>query len=99
MGYQECVAAWLRTELEGSPLAKRDITVGTNGGIHTKVPVVYDEFFTKGAAKHKLYVDYSKVNYNDFTDKYMYLPFPLDCRLANHFKNVLGWESLNGTAE
>jgi hypothetical protein len=26
----------------------------------------------------------------------MYLPFPLDRRLANHFKNVLGWESLNG---
>ncbi|MCR5469436.1 MAG: RagB/SusD family nutrient uptake outer membrane protein [Prevotella sp.] len=69
------------------------------GGIHTKVPVVYDEFFTKGAAKHKLYVEYSNVNYNDFSDKYMYLPFPLDCRLANHFKNVLGWESLNDTSE
>lgn len=69
------------------------------GGIHKKVPTVYDEFFTKGAAKHKLYTDYSTVNYNDFTDKYMYLPFPLDCRLANHFKNVLGWEGLNGASD
>ena len=66
------------------------------GGIHKHVPTVYDEFFTKGAAKHKLYTDYSAADHNDFTDKYMYLPFPLDCRLANHFKNVLGWESLNG---
>ena len=66
------------------------------GGIHKHVPTVYDEFFTKGAAKHKLYTDYSSADYNYFSDKYMYLPFPLDCRLANHFKNVLGWESLNG---
>ena len=66
------------------------------GGIHKHVPTVYDEFFTKNAGKHKLYTEYSEAVHNDFTDKYMYLPFPLDCRLANHFKNVLGWESLNG---
>jgi hypothetical protein len=66
------------------------------GGIHKHVPIVYDEFFTKGAAKHKLYTEYVVADHNDFSDKYMYLPFPLNCRLANHFKNVLGWESLNG---
>lgn len=66
------------------------------GGIHKHVPIVYDEFFTKGAAKHKLYTEYVVADHNDFSDKYMYLPFPLDRRLANHFKNVLGWESLNG---
>jgi hypothetical protein len=68
------------------------------GGIHNKIPTTYDEFFTKGAAKHKFYTDYSKADFNDFSDKYMYLPFPLDCRLANHFKNVLGWEYLNGAS-
>lgn len=66
------------------------------GGIHKHVPIVYDEFFTKGAAKHKLYTEYVVADHNDFSDKYMYLPFPLDRRLANHFKNVLGWEGLNG---
>ena len=66
------------------------------GGIHKHVPIVYDEFFTKGAPKHKLYTEYVVADHNDFSDKYMYLPFPLDRRLANHFKNVLGWESLNG---
>ena len=66
------------------------------GGIHKHVPIVYDEFFTKGAAKHKLYTEYVVADHNDFSEKYMYLPFPLDRRLANHFKNVLGWESLNG---
>lgn len=68
------------------------------GGIHKHVPIVYDEFFTKGAAKHKLYTEYVVADHNDFSDKYMYLPFPLDRRLANHFKNVLGWESLNGSS-
>jgi len=46
-----------------------------------------------------LFTDYSVADHNDFSDKYMYLPFPLDCRLANHFKNVLGWEGLNGASE
>ena len=69
------------------------------GGIHKHVPIVYDEFFTKGAAKHKLYTEYVVADHNDFSDKYMYLPFPLDRRLANHFKNVLGWESLNSSEE
>ena len=64
------------------------------GGIHKHVPTVFDEFFTKNAPEHKLYTEYSQVKYNDFSDKYKYLPFPLDCRLANKLQNVLGWESL-----
>ena len=71
------------------------------GGIHKHVPTVFDEFFIEGKPgfnkEHKLFTEYSAAEYNDFSDKYMYLPFPLDCRLANHFKNVLGWEGLNGT--
>ena len=46
--------------------------------------------------EHKLFTTYAPVDYNDFSDKYKYLPFPLKPRLANHFQNVLGWESLNG---
>ncbi len=67
------------------------------GGIHKHVPIVFDAFFTKSAAEHQLYTEYTAVKYNDFSDKYKYLPFPLDCRLANHLKNVLGWENLNGS--
>ena len=73
------------------------------GGIHKHIPTVYDEFFIEGkpgfGKEHKLFTDYSVADHNDFSDKYMYLPFPLDCRLANHFKNVLGWEGLNGASE
>ena len=47
----------------------------------------------------KLFATYSEVDFNDFSDKYKYLPFPLQSRLANHLKNVLGWESLNGADE
>ena len=70
------------------------------GGIHKHVPTVYDEFSVPGKPgyqkEHKLYTEYTQAKFNDFSDKYKYLPFPLECRLANHFKNVLGWESLNG---
>jgi hypothetical protein len=69
-------------------------------GIHKNVPTVFDEYSIEGKPgykkEHKLYTTYSAVDYNDFSDKYKYLPFPLTPRLANHFKNVLGWESLNG---
>ena len=72
------------------------------GGIHKHVPTVFDEYVMEGKPgyqkEHKLYTEYSQVKFNDFSDKYMYLPFPLECRLANHFKNVLGWESLNGSS-
>jgi len=69
-------------------------------GIHKNVPTVFDEYSIEGKPgykkEHKLFTTYSTVDYNDFSDKYKYLPFPLTPRLANHFKNVLGWESLNG---
>ena len=72
------------------------------GGIHKHVPTVFDEFFVEGKPgyqkEHKLYTEYSQVKFNDFSDKYKYLPFPLDCRLANKLKNVLGWESLNAVS-
>ena len=68
-------------------------------GIHQNVPTVYDEFFNEGKPgyqkEHKLYTSHSAVDFNDFSDKYKYLPFPLQSRLANHVQNVLGWESLN----
>ena len=73
------------------------------GGIHKHVPTVFDEYFIEGkpgfGKEHKLFTTYSENDYNDFSDQYMYLPFPRDCRLANGLKNVLGWESLNDTAE
>ena len=69
------------------------------GGIHKKVPTVFDAYFTKGEAKHRLYVEYSAVKYNDFEDKYKYFPFPKTRRAANKFKNVLGWEYLNSADE
>ena len=69
------------------------------GGIHKRIPTVYDEFFTEGKSEHKLYTKYTEADYNDFIDKYMYLPFPRDCRLANGMKEVLGWEYLNEETE
>lgn len=69
------------------------------GGIHKHVPTVFDEYAIEGKPgfkkEHKLFTTYSEVDYNNFVDKYKYLPFPLTPRLANKFKNVLGWESLN----
>ena len=71
--------------------------------IHKNVPTVFDEYSIDGkpgyGKEHKLFTTYSEVDYNDFSDKYKYLPFPLQSRLANHLKNVLGWESLNGADE
>lgn len=73
------------------------------GGIHKHVPTVFDEYSIEGkpgyGKEHKLFATYSEVDFNDFSDKYKYLPFPLQSRLANHLKNVLGWESLNGADE
>jgi hypothetical protein len=40
-------------------------------------------------------VEYAPVKYNDFSDKYKYLPFPRDRKAVNKFKDVLGWEYLN----
>jgi hypothetical protein len=65
------------------------------GGIHKKVPTVFDAYFTDGEAEHRLFTTYSSVKFNDFSDKYKYLPFPRDRKAANKFKDVLGWEGLN----
>ena len=72
------------------------------GGIHEKIPTVYDEFFTKdGATEHKLYTTYSVAHYNKFTvGKNEYLPFPYDVKNGNpNLQDVLGWASLNKPAE
>jgi len=62
------------------------------GGIHKHVPTVYDAFFTKGEAEHRLYTEYSQVKHNDFSEKYCYFPFPLDFKTANpNLHDVLGW--------
>lgn len=72
-----------------------DDVIATYHKIHENIPTVYDKFYTQGTGKHELYVGYSKADYQEFDAKHMYLPFPRDARTANHFKNVLGWESLN----
>ena len=72
------------------------------GGIHEKIPTVYDEFFTKeGATKHKLYTTYSVAHYNKFkVGLNEYLPFPYDVKNGNpNLKDVLGWEYLNKPVE
>ena len=72
------------------------------GGIHEKIPTVYDEFFTKdGATEHKLYTTYSVAHYNKFkVGLNEYLPFPYDVKNGNpNLKDVLGWEYLNKPEE
>lgn len=72
------------------------------GGIHEKIPTVYDEFFTKaGATEHKLYTTYSVAHYNQFkVGLNEYLPFPYDVKNGNpNLKDVLGWEYLNKPVE
>lgn len=70
------------------------------GGIHEKIPTVYDEFFTKDAPEHKLYTTYSVAHYNKFTvGKNEYLPFPYDVKNGNpNLQDVLGWAYLNKPA-
>ena len=71
------------------------------GGIHERIPTVYDELFTKdGATEHKLYVTYSKANYKKFeVGKHEYFPFPYDVKMGNpELQDVLGWAYLNKPA-
>ena len=64
-------------------------------GIHTKVPTVYDAFFTKGEAKHRLYTEYQALNAGFVVGKHEYFPFPHDFMVVNpNLKNVLGWSSV-----
>ena len=73
---------------------KVDIVKLMNAQYHdgkNMVPTVYDEITAKGA--HKLYVEYSAVDNNEFVKgKHEYLPFPLDFKTVNpNLVDVLGW--------
>ena len=71
------------------------------GGIHEKVPTVYDEYFVEGKPgyqkEHKLYTTYSKATYNKFeVGKHEYFPFPYTVKNGNpNLEDVLGWAYLN----
>ena len=61
-------------------------------GIHENAVTVYDAFFTKDEAEHRLYTEPCSLKFNAFSDKYKYLPFPRDYKAANpNLKDVLGW--------
>ena len=76
------------------------------GGIHEKIPTVFDEYFVEGkpgyGKEHKLYETYSKAHYNKFeVGKHEYFPFPFEVKNGNPaLEDVLGWAYLNtNTAE
>ena len=71
--------------------------VFNQSGFHDRIPIVKDEFFTKGAPEHKLTVEYVKAHYNKFeVGKHEYFPFPRDIKVANpNLQDVLGWASEN----
>jgi hypothetical protein len=80
------------------------------GGIHEKIPTVYDEFeaeyddnnnLVQVKKPHKLYTTYSKAHYNKFeVGKHEYFPFPLDVKNGNpNLKDVGGWAYLNPDTE
>ena len=62
-------------------------------GYHDRIPVVTDDFFTAGAAEHKLSVKYVQAHYEKFqTGKHEYFPFPRDTKIGNpNIQDVLGW--------
>ncbi len=69
--------------------------VFNQSGIHTKVPTVYDAFFTKGEAEHRLYTEYSSLDAGFVVGKHEYFPFPHDFMVVNpNLKNVGGWEGV-----
>ena len=75
------------------------------GGIHEKIPTVFDEYFVEGKPnyqkKHKLFETYSVAHYNKFeVGKHEYFPFPYDVKNGNpNLQDVLGWAYLNKAAE
>ena len=75
------------------------------GGIHEKIPTVYDEYFVEGkpgyGKEHKLFETYSVAHYNKFeVGKHEYFPFPYDVKNGNpNLQDVLGWAFLNKPAE
>lgn len=63
--------------------------VFNQSGIHKDVPVVYDAFFTKGEAEHRLYTEpatgEAAVTGGVFeVGRHEYFPFPLDVTKMNH---------------
>lgn len=69
--------------------------VFNQSGIHTKVPTVFDAFFTKGEAEHRLYTEYSSLDAGFVVGKHEYFPFPHDFMVVNpNLKNVGGWEGV-----
>ena len=64
-------------------------------GFHDRIPVVTDDFFTNGAAEHKLSVKYVKAHYSKFeVGKHEYFPIPRDVKVANPtMEDVLGWKT------
>ena len=61
-------------------------------GLHESAVTVFDAFFTKGEAEHRLYTEPCALKFNAFSDKYKYLPFPRDYKTANpNLHDVLGW--------
>ena len=75
------------------------------GGIHEKIPTVFDEYFVEGKPgyqkEHKLFETYSKAHYEKFqVGKHEYFPFPYDVKNGNpNLQDVLGWAYLNKAAE
>ena len=58
------------------------------GGIHERIPTVYDEYFVEGKPgyqkEHKFFETYSQAHYNKFeVGKHEYLPFPYDVKNGN----------------
>ena len=69
--------------------------VFNKSGIHTKVPTVFDAFFTKGEAEHRLYTEYTSLDAGFVVGKHEYFPFPHDYLVVNsNLKNVSGWEGV-----
>ena len=68
--------------------------VFNGSGFHDRIPVTTDDFFTSGAAEHKLTVKYVQAHYEKFqTGKHEYFPFPRDVKVANpNIQDVLGWK-------
>jgi hypothetical protein len=66
-------------------------------GIHKDVPIVYDAFFTKGEAEHRLYTEPATgelaVVSNDFEiGRHEYFPFPLDVtKMNSHLVSYGAW--------
>ena len=62
-------------------------------GLHQNATTVYDAFFTKGEAEHRLYTEPCSLKFNDFVvGKNEYFPFPRDYKNANpNLHDVLGW--------